>query len=514
MDNGICGERKERAREEKRAAELARREAEFAEFESRFGKDAADALKAHYALYTDRFYKWLASLYDPAVGGFYFNEAARDTDGFLPDVESTKQAINFFGLTGLTTDYPSLIEAYPKWMRDQICGWVRELQSPDDGYFYHPQWGKDIIPSRLSRDLGWATSTLEEFGQMPKWDAPNGAKGEFGPPPKSALAAAEGSGEKGAASAASVYPERLRTVENFRRYLVCELNGNSDPYDLTPNLIRSKSYPIGNNMNAQAGQIKQRERLGIETGELVDSDGDGIADNGFIATFCEVFGAWQLPYNGVWEESHILDADGNPVADERGSMHYNAINGLMKLSTSYNALGVKMPYAAEALASAIEMAAFLGEHEDGRPGPDIMGHRPNGSVDVYNPWVAVQAIFSNLDRFSTKEERQSLQERLKANAAQMIRVTTEKTRHFEKPDGSFGYRWGECGTVSQNAKVSPPGYVIGDVNGGCIAVRGVTVSMCAGLGIKMIPIYGRSDWDVCLEIFEESNKRAQMNKKS
>ena len=294
----LTAEEKARIRAEKLAAEAKEREADFKEVEDLLGKDAADALRDHYKLFDDRYYKWMASLYDPTIGGFYYSKSAQNNDGYLPDLESTKQALAFFSNSGMTRKYVSINEAYPQWIKDQIVAFVKPLQCPEDGYFYHPQWGKNITASRLSRDLGWATSTLKDFGAKPKWDTPNGHKGEFGPPPESAIAkAAEGE----ASAAASVYPERLRTVENFRRYLVCELNGNEDPNDLTPNLIRKKSYPIGNLMNAQAGQIKQRDRLGIETGELIDSDGDGIADNGFIATFREVFNSWQLSYNGLWE---------------------------------------------------------------------------------------------------------------------------------------------------------------------------------------------------------------------
>ena len=36
---------------------------------------------------------WLGSLYDAESGGFYYSISARDTDGFLPDLESTYQAI-------------------------------------------------------------------------------------------------------------------------------------------------------------------------------------------------------------------------------------------------------------------------------------------------------------------------------------------------------------------------------------------------------------------------------------
>ncbi len=509
MKNKLTAEERTAKRAEQRAAEAARREARFAELEQQFDKEVADALRAHYALYTDRFYKWLAGLYDPSVGGFYFNDIARDTEGYLPDVESTKQAITFFQLTGLTTDYPSLIEAYPEWMREQINGWVRGLQSSEDGYFYHPQWGRDIVPSRQGRDLGWATATLEDFGAVPIWDAPNGVKGERGAP--SMIRSAQMSSD---ASSFSVYPERLRTVADWKKYLVCELNGNEDPKDLTPNLIRTNSYSIGNTVGAQTNQILARERLGIESGELVDSDGDGIADNGFIRTFEELFNGWMLPYNGLWEECLSLDENGNPVADSNGVTYYNAINGLMKTSGSYNSLGIKYPHAERALEMAIYMVKFLGEHEDGYPGPDIMGKQPSNSVDVYNPWVSVGSLLSNIKRFYDPELAADIRRSFKSNAAEMIRATTEKTRGFEKADGSFGYRWGECGTVSQRAKVSPPGFKGGDVNGGCIAVRGITVCMCTGLGIKMIPIYGASDWDVCLEIFEESNRRAQNNKKA
>jgi len=510
MNTRISAEERARIREEKLRQEALEREADFAEVEQLLGKDAADALRDHYALFDDRYYKWLASLFDPEIGGFYYSKSAQNNDGYLPDLESTKQALAFFSNSGMTRKYETIYDAYPEWMRERIINFVKPMQCPEDGYFYHPQWGKSISSSRLSRDLGWATSTLKDFRDKPKWDTPNGHKGEFGPPPERA-----GASETGAASsAAAVYPERLRTVENFRKYLVCTLNGNEDPNDLTPNLIRKKSYPYGNEMNAQAGQIKQRERLGIETGELIDSDGDGIADNGFIATFCEVFGAWQLPYNGLWEPCHSVDADGNIVEDENGEPHYNAINGLMKLSTSYNSLGVRMPYAKQALESAIRMAAFLGEHEDGRPGPDVLGKRPNGSVDVYNPWVAVQAIFTNLDRFYTKEERAELQQTLKENAAAMIRTTTKKSVSFAKEDGSYGYTWQYSPARSQNAPVAVPETVEGDVNGGCIAVSGITRNMCYGLGLKNIPIWRDSDFDVVLDIFEQLREDWEKRKKA
>ena len=492
---------KARSVDELRAEDAVKKEEAFLAARSILGDEAEAALREHYELFDDRLYKWMAGLYDPQVGGFYFNECARDTEGFLPDIESTKQAITFFQLVGMTSGYENLIEAYPEWMREQINGFARGLQSPEDGYFYHPQWGKDIKPSRQGRDLGWATSTLRDFGAAPIWDAPNGVKGERGAP----SAVSESGSEAGAVA---VYPERLRSVDAFRRYLICELNGNEDPSDTTPNLIRSKSYSIGNSVGAQSGQIKQRELLGIETGELVDSDGDGIADDGFIRTFEELFNSWILPYNGLWEEYRSVGSDGEAVVDrEGGQTYYNAINGLMKTSGAYNQLGLKFPCLREALKSACYMAGYLGEHEDGRPGPDVMGKRPNASVDVYNPWVCITGLVANARKHCAPEEVEQMLSVVRSDAVRLIRSTTEKSRYFKKADGSAGYRWGECGTVSQSAPVSPAGFMGGDINGGSIATRGITTNMCWGLGIPFVPMFGKAAWQECLAIFEAKEKQ-------
>ena len=503
--SGYCEKKK---REEKRLAEAKRREAAFLRMEADYGKDAADALRAHFATYSDRFYKWLARLYDPSVGGFYFNDIARDTDGYLPDVESTKQAMVFFRLTGLTSDYPSLVEAYPAWMRRQVCDWVRGLQDPEDGYFYHPQWGKNIVSSRQGRDLDWATATLTDFGEMPIWDAPTGHRGEKGAPCGAKAVTEDGN----SGSPVAVYPERLRTLDAWRRYLICELNENESPDDETPNAIRTKSYSIGNTISSQAAQILQRDRLGIELGELVDSDGDGIADDGYVRMLERLLNGWLLPYNGLWEENLSVDAEGNAVVDrEGGTPYYNSINGLMKITASYNMLGIKFPYIEQALKQAMYMVEHYSEHEDGMPGPDVKGKRPSNVVDVYNPWVCIQRLMENLDMFYTPEQKAQMISLMKLRAANMIRVTTAKTRLFEKEDGSFGYHWGECGTVSQRARVSPPGFMGGDVNGGCIAVRGITWFMCNGLGVGFIPIFGSSDWDECIDIFEQLDEAASKN---
>ena len=145
-------------------------------------KETVSALENLLSLYGDEMYRWLARLYDPDVGGFYYSNSARDYEGFLPDVESTAQALYAMGNNGLYERFGgSLREALPDAMREKIIEFTRSLQA-DDGYFYHPQWGEDITAARKGRDLGYAVQILTYCGVKPYWNTSNGAQGYYGEP--------------------------------------------------------------------------------------------------------------------------------------------------------------------------------------------------------------------------------------------------------------------------------------------------------------------------------------------
>ena len=66
------------------------------------GKEATAALRKLYDLYGKSLLDWLASLYDPETGFFYYAGSARDNDGFLPDCESTCRTLGgIFGALGI-----------------------------------------------------------------------------------------------------------------------------------------------------------------------------------------------------------------------------------------------------------------------------------------------------------------------------------------------------------------------------------------------------------------------------
>ena len=444
--------------EEMRAREALERDAAYAGIAREYGDEVADALRAHMSIYDVRFYLWLADLYypgeydeagNPKGGGFYYSNSARDNEGYLIDVESTGQALGFLASSGMLKNFK---EQIPERMQKEMVAFALSLQDPEDGYFYHPQWGKNISIGRQSRDTGWATgSVILRFGYQPYWNAPNGVKGIYGEPGRSTADQVE---QTGTTTNLEKWPERLRTLENWENYL----RGYESE-------IHTRSYSIGHTVAEQGGQIKQRDAEALANGE----------PTGYVELTRKYFDGWQNPENGLWEDD----------------VTYNSINGLMKISAIYVSLGLPLAYPDKALRSAARMAALVG--------PDSNGKQATGSVDVYNPWIAISRIFKIMSTCGRDDEIPALRAELVSRAAEMIRVTTDKTLKFRKEDGSYGYTWTYSPKRSQDAPVAVPETVEGDVNGGTIALVGVTNNMLVALGISGISIYAPSDFEVFIK---------------
>ena len=186
------------------------------------GREVADAVSELHSLFDDGIYKWLAGLWDSSIGGFYYSNSARDNAEFLPDMESTAQAFNNLESTGIIAAMP-----VPLSMQKKAIAFMQSKQDPEDGYFYHPQWGKDINTSRRARDLGHGISVMRRFGATPLYPT---AIERIG-------AAAAGN------SAADTVPEHLRSKAAFIEYL--EGLG-----------INEKSYSIGHCIGQQTREIK------------------------------------------------------------------------------------------------------------------------------------------------------------------------------------------------------------------------------------------------------------------
>jgi hypothetical protein len=227
------------------------REGYFKECVPQIGKFAALELEQLYSLYDERLYVWLATLWDPQIGGFYFSFSGRDCDAFLPDIESTAQAMGFVTKSGLLSAYGrDLKSAVPEPMKAALLKFSKSLQDKDDGFFYHPQWGKNVVTERRARDLSWATSLIEKLGDKPQYPTPldKGMNGE----------------------SSENLPSYLKNVDEWRSYL--------REFDLA-----ERSAYSGSVISAQAVQIRAAGEEYVR--ELIS----WLEEN-------------QNPENGLWEK--------------------------------------------------------------------------------------------------------------------------------------------------------------------------------------------------------------------
>ena len=286
--------------EQIRLARQAAQSAVFERLDKTVGKKTTDELRALYATYDERLYIWLAGLWNADVGGFYYSNSARDNDGFFPDVESTAQVWYFATLAKMFDHVGGWQNALPENIKEKMLDFVIGLQSSDDGFFYHKQWGSDIPISRRGRDLQWSTGIIEKLDAKPLYDTPNGKSGSIGAP-ASAKVIREGE-SKNATS-----PEHLSSLSAFKEYL--------DALDL-----KNNSYSMGNLLNSQSGQIK-------------------AAGDDFCKLLADHLASNQNPKTGVFSDT----------------LDHQAVNGLMKNAELLVRLGLPIPHGNEAIKSVIEM---------------------------------------------------------------------------------------------------------------------------------------------------------------
>jgi len=282
-----------------REAREKRRESYYNKAREVIGNDGVLALKEYMTLYDERIYLWAASLWDSERGGFYYSHSARDTEGFLPDIESTVQMMGFLGNSGLFEGRGSYYgDATPDYMREKLVSFAQSLIDPEDGYVYHPQWGYNISVSRRGRDLKWTVSMLRQFEVKPKY--------------KTAL---ERLSEQGKCEEKNtLLPEHLTSLEKFKEYLV-QFEDPENKY-----CIYKWSYGLGNHLSSQTMQIK-------------------AAGEEYANILFEWIERFQREDNGLFEEE----------------VSYKSVNGLMKIVLLYTSFERPFPNAIKALESTIEV---------------------------------------------------------------------------------------------------------------------------------------------------------------
>lgn len=235
-----------------------RYEHRFDEAEAVMGKPAADSLRRLYDFYGKDWLEWLASIYDAERGAFYFNDSARDNPQFLPDIESTGQALNMIAFAGALDYYDGIsVKAFPEAMQKRCVAFVQNMQSSEDGYFYHEQWGTKIGYNRRNRDFNSSMSVLRRFGAEPLY-------------PTALERIAKDAGKP---KEESIMPAHLLSKEAMKEYL--------DSFDINHN-----SYKTGHAISSQSAQI---------------------AAAGLAEFVCDYINEHQYAETGLWEKEANYD---------------------------------------------------------------------------------------------------------------------------------------------------------------------------------------------------------------
>ena len=152
--------------------------------ENSLSLESVNALKGLYDFYDDpdvvgdEAWKWVASLYDAEIGAFYYAYSGKLTEGYLPDVEATAQALGYLTGSGIFSTQNNnaktaldSISAYINSeyglevdLRNEVAAYAYSLLA-SDGLTRHPQWAQSLTEgsARVGRDYGNGNS-LREYG--------------------------------------------------------------------------------------------------------------------------------------------------------------------------------------------------------------------------------------------------------------------------------------------------------------------------------------------------------------
>lgn len=479
LSNGVVYKKSFDPIEYQRAIDKENRDYEWAYLETSAGKEVAEATKNYYSMYSERLISWIADLYDPDTGAFYYSNSGRNTEGYLPDIESTFNVLSMIENSGMVDHLGGKYSDLPDWFLEKMGRWVKSLQDTN-GYFYHPQWGKELTdtkPNRRSRDLNYGSGIMAAAGLSPTYNTPIGGVGDFtlndgtkvdnngSPIAKSPLTTKLGSSIATAVSkvvpvADTYVSDYLKNEASFKAYL----------YSLD---LKGDSYSVGNLLSNQVSEIKQRDKaLG---GTLVP-----ILEKWLIE--------FQNPETGTWDWTGESDPSYRP---------YDGVNGVLKLLTLFNNLGIEYPNPIPAARSIIK-AIYADETQ------------VSSVCDVYNTWYALEDLFDNLKAHSknsteTAKVISDIRDELRADAPELITLTSQKVSLFIKPDSSSSFLRAESSATSQGMRVAVPHTNEGDTNATTINTFGTLNHMFNVLGWKKPKMFGEADYYEFMSIIEEQD---------
>lgn len=461
------------------------REAQWDAIEEKYGADMARALKNLHQYYQgEKIALWIANLYDSEIGGFYYSRSARDYAGFLPDLESTSQAFSILSFVGaIPTDKRA--EMLTDEIKDKIADFVRNMQSSEDGYFYHPQWpyGKENLNTdRYGRDQGSATSILEKISydedgdgvvdpKYPKYCTVDGTK--------CALHA-------GSETESCTFPVKVNAVSS------CVSSKNAITRPLSSGVSAAISCvsnstvrPVASSHPVYTSEKAFLNWLEEYNAEIHQNSGgahnlaaltDEIMAHGYEDVLIDHLNERQ---KALFDEQTSLGE--TPTGTWQRPIDYKNVWGTYKYMCIYNTVGspINLEYAPYMIRTCLAVVAL----------PAIGNYAYN---DLMNQWTAITSLISNVKEFYGVYEAMKLYEIVREDPVGLVENSLQKMLPFRQEDGSFSNKVN--GTTSANiygVPIALGGVAEGNVNSTHILLN-MYSSICSALNCPRVALCDES----------------------
>ena len=421
--------------------------------------------------------EWLANLWDPEIGAFYYSASARDNEPFRPDLESTYQALGM--LTGCKA-VSDLNTDLPEEMRAKIVAFVKSTQSPTEGYFLHPQWAptiKQLSTDRYGRDLTWAVSILKQLkldtdgdgvleAQYPNYCTPSGFKCEEhtnnGGICSIVATTSSHSVTSGVSAAVSKIPSStvIATVSSTPDY--------SSSAAFTEWLSEYNASIKENSGNAHNLNALQDEIIAKGFGdELV-----AFVQKAQEEVYQEQVAAGETP-SGLWQYK----------------ANYSAVWGIHKYAPFFSNQNKSLKYHKEIIATC--MTVVLSD-ADGKYAVN----------DLMNQWTAITAVISDAKKYNP-DVVDELYAMINEKAVAMVNQTILKLEGFELDDGMYGYTYGGKSLAKIYGVSISLGEREADVNGQLL-LRSCYYAIFGAFGTSSVPLCTYDDGENFVNIINES----------
>ena len=438
---------------------------------------------------------WMANLWDPEVGGFYYANSSRDNEPYLPDLESTNQLTDWLQTNGACAGYGgSVNKMLPNEMKIKIVDFAKNMQHPS-GYFFHPQWpqGTDKLNTdRYGRDLSWGVNIINRFTvdrdgdgveekQYPNYCTPSGAKCKehYGTEQTCNLAPSTSLTSSTLSTinaTSSVSSSVSAAVSKLSSSTVTAVVSSRPDYSSSAaftawleeyNATIKENSGNAHNLNALQSEIIAKGFCD----ELVDH-----LERKQEESYQEQLKAGETP-TGLWQQT----------------LNMRFVWGILKYMPFYNQSakngGRLIQHAEEIIESCVKVIML----------PADGGYAMN---DLMNQTSSISSIISNIEKFdpdNANKRISAIQSRMKEQGADLIKSCMEKLRPFKLENGTFVYTYGGTAPAKIYGVPISLGKREADVNGNSLCssyYRG----MFGLFGYTAIPLCNEDDGEMFLEI--------------